>query len=242
MHMSNSCVLLVICCCYIIVGICLLVICKYHVHSHPLDSFLIKEIRQIDKTSNIPCTYQSWNHNFLARTDPLLHHHHHDPGNKVNWRATHHPWCTRNNYLMCVCVCLLAMTGISGLLRIQRSKILPTCWICGFVQVDLWNSLGSGFLESASSDFFVGKILANNRLFGFLGGAHIRHSNHRSVMAERSDYMQRAGCRSHGQDDQRNDHLPVQPCDACVNHIAMHLVELPPCQHILLLIWSSLKR
>ena len=52
------CLLLVTC--YSIVGICLimeplLVICL-HVDSHPLDSFLIKEIRQIDKTSNITDT------------------------------------------------------------------------------------------------------------------------------------------------------------------------------------------
>ena len=52
------CLLLVTC--YSIVGICLmkepLVIC-HRVDSHPLDSFLIKEIRQIDKTSNITDTY-----------------------------------------------------------------------------------------------------------------------------------------------------------------------------------------
>ena len=79
----------------------LLVIC-HRVDSHPLDSFLIKEIRQIDKTSNIPLVRTIVSHDFLARVIFIF-----IIITIQEIKLTHHLECTRTNYLMCVC--LLAM-------------------------------------------------------------------------------------------------------------------------------------
>ena len=91
-----------------------------------------------------------------------------------------------------MCVCVLAASrwqGFQVCCIFGGAKICQHVrarkWICGFVQVDLQNPLGSGFLEiSLSAGFW--QIIG----CGILRFWDIRHSNQRSVMVQDRDYMQ----------------------------------------------------
>lgn len=129
--------------------------------SHPFDSFLIKEIRRIDKTSNISCMdlpLQCFFHGiiislrcliffFIITTIQEI--------KAIDEAAT-------KKQLSYVCLSPSAgsgqMTGISGLVHILQSKILATRWSA---QLDLW-ICASGFVELA------GKWISGERVFRFL--------------------------------------------------------------------------
>ena len=258
-NIYNLCIglLLLAAYCYIVVTLLLLhycwhlsdgntlVICQHYVHSHPLTAFSSKKSDRLTRHQ----TKLPWNHNFLVRTGfffiiiivTMIQE------IKSIDKPPSSPVYKKQLSYVCVSVCLPARDDgdfrSAGYSAKQNSanmleratRFVDLCkWICGTRwEVDFWRarlqiSLSAGFWQIIGC--------------GFLGGAHIRHSNHRSVMVQRSDYMQRAGCRSHGQDDdqQRNDHLPPQPCDACVNHIGGN-ASLHFAANVILIVFKTLK-